>query len=1024
MNLYIEQYRAALRRVIDFGGSLNESSIRGCFINLVNWFAQKRNLQLVQELEYKTATGTVRPDGTLKDRFRFPCGYYEAKDPKDDLDKEIEEKQRKGYPFSNIIFENSQTAVLFQNNIKVLRIDMQNDADLEKILNRYLDFEPEEIVNFKNALAKFAEELPQLIEWCKDEITEAKNSNAVFIKKMNIFLAQCRKEVNADFSYEDVREILIQHILTDKLFSAVLSEGDFMKENNIARHINEITETFFTLEKRKQFEDKNRHFYAELSRTAAQIQNYRDKEGFLKTLYAEFYKAYNPKAADRLGVVYTPEEIVSFMIRSSDVLLDKHFNTGLAEEGVTIIDPACGTGTFITGIIDYITDLKKLRYKYQHEIFANEVGILPYYVANLNIEYTYWQKMRNNAALGVGYEVFSNIAYTDTLDNCFSVVDAHGQPVLEIMTAENSERIKKQNAAEISVVIGNPPYNANQKNYNEQNANRPYPKIDKRVRETFSAQSTAHKKNEDMYLRFYRWAMDRLDPKTGGLIAFITNRSFIDMINTDGFRASMESEFDFLYILDLEGDMQKGKGAAGNGNVFGITVGVAIMFAVKLPKDSKTTLHIQYYELEDAIPAKEKLSWLAQIDFSKIPFERVYPDAKHNWLHISKTGFDALLPVWETHKVKHGNIEKTALTADSLFHKCLPGIKTHRDDWVYDFSRDALEKKVKYFIAAYNKSVKNGEKDFSIKWSEELANYCEQKNKHLQYNENYIVNVLYRPFIKKYYYADPVLSDRLTQNHLDCITIKDNIYISFCGVGHNTHFCAIATKYISEIQTTEKSQCLPQYFLDQNGKQAYNIRDSSLTAFSARYKNDAITKEAIFHYLYAVFHYPSYRETYQHDLRRSRPRVPFYDDFFRFANAGKQLMELHINFENAEEYPLAINSAESFSLSGAQDRARLPKLETVKRQFKFDKKNLCIVLDDIIIPIPAETLEYKFYVRSAVEWIVDQYKKMSQDETAARLSAYDYADYKAEIISLAGKIVTVSLETQKILRELEKKASG
>jgi predicted helicase len=299
----------------------------------------------------------------------------------------------------------------------------------------------------------------------------------------------------------------------------------------------------------------------------------------------------------------------------------------------------------------------------------------------------------------MGYEVFPNIAYTDTLDNCHYAIDAHRQAELgKIMTAENSERIQQQNNTAISVVIGNPPYNANQKNYNNQNANKTYPKIDKRVKETFSAQSKAQKTQyEDMYLRFYRWAMDRLDPKTGGLIAFITNRSFIDAINTDGFRAAMEKEFDFLYVIDLQGDVRKNQAGAGKSNVFGIMTGVAVLFAVKLPetRGKDNTIVIQYNDMTDAIPAKEKLDYLSQAQFSDIPFERVSPDAQHNWLNTSKTDFVAFLPLWETHKVKtlkgKIKIEKTVLKDASLFYRCFPGVKTDRDDWVYDFSRAALE---------------------------------------------------------------------------------------------------------------------------------------------------------------------------------------------------------------------------------------------------------------------------------------------------------------------------------------------
>ncbi|MDR0567914.1 MAG: hypothetical protein LBG87_01735, partial [Spirochaetaceae bacterium] len=255
------------------------------------------------------------------------------------------------------------------------------------------------------------------------------------------------------------------------------------------------------------------------------------------------------------------------------------------------------------------------------------------------------------------------------------------------------------------------------------------------------------------------------------------------------------------------------------------------------------------------------------------------------------------------------------------------------------------------------------------------------------------------------------------QTHLNCIKIENNIYLSFTGVGHNHGFFALASKYIPDVGMMGAGQFLPLYILDETGKRACNVRDSAVSAFRARYKNGAITKEDIFHYIYGVFHYPAYRETYRHDLRRSRPRVPFYEDFFRFANAGKRLMELHVNFETAEEYPLEVSGlAEDFALSPDSERR---KVLPVKRQFKFDKTGLRILLDELTVSgIPAEALEYRLGIRSAIEWLADQYKIRPQDEVTAQLSGYDYADYKTAILSLAGKIVTVSLETRKVIAGL------
>ncbi|MDC3351950.1 N-6 DNA methylase [Crocinitomicaceae bacterium] len=580
MSIYINKYRNSLNNIIEFGGSLNETTIRRSFIDLVNDFARDKNLLLIEELGIQLEKGkNIYPDGTLRDRFRLSIGHYEAKDPDDDIEEEIEKKKKKEYPFFNTIIENSVKAVLFQNNKRAMTIKMSDDKALLKMLKTFVNFERKEIKEFHIAIDAFKSEIPKLSQWCKEEIEDARKSNNTFNEGVFELRSQLRKEVNPDFLVEDIHEVIVQHILTNKLFKAVFSEVEFHRENNIAAQIEDVVKTFFTREKKKEFDDKNKHIYATLERTAVCIQDHHEKQDFLKTLYEEFYKSYNPKEADKLGVVYTPDRIVNFMIKATDHLLYEHFNTGLAEKDVKILDPATGTGTFIADIIDYLPP-QKLKHKYKMEMFANEVGILPYYVATLNIEYTYWQKMKE-------YVEFPNICFMDTLDNAEykSNIGTRGKKkgqynMLDVLSEENSKRMAEQNNSKISVVIGNPPYNANQKNFNDQNANRNYPKIDDRIRDTFKKHSKATKnKLEDMYARFYRWAMDRIDDKEGGIISFITNRSFIDKTGYDGFRKVVSKEFDYIYIIDTKSDVRDNNKLSGTKhNVFGIQTGVALMF--------------------------------------------------------------------------------------------------------------------------------------------------------------------------------------------------------------------------------------------------------------------------------------------------------------------------------------------------------------------------------------------------------------------------------------------------------------
>jgi predicted helicase len=627
-------------------------------------------------------------------------------------------------------------------------------------------------------------------------------------------------------------------------------------------------------------------------------------------------------------------------------------------------------------------------------LFANEVGILPYYVSNINIEYIYWQKMNE-------YIEFPNICYTDTLDNAYFKLDPFGQAeLIDLVSEENAKRIKEQNESKISVVIGNPPYNANQKNYNNQNANRTYPKIDKRIRETFSAESSAQKKKyEDIYFRFYRWAMDRIDNKNGGIIAFVTNRSFVDAINTDGFRSVISKEFDYLYILDTQSDVRKNPHISGTkNNIFGIQTGVAIMFAVKTSKingGGGGNIIISYCTMQDEDTREEKLAFLKANNLDSIPWERLYPDNQNNWLNISTSDYASLVPLAAKNKDEAG-----------IFYECFPGVSTNRTDWLFDFSEQTLKKKVKYFIKKYNESIDNNKIDTSIKWSESLKNNFNRKNKD-KFIDNRIAFFMFRPFVKKYYYSSGILSDRLTSNHLDCLSIENNTYITFSGKGHNHVFSLLASKYIPELHSIENGQCIPMYIHNKLKKKTSNVTSWALKEFITHYQDDSITKEDIFHYVYAVLNNRNYILKYADDLRRNTPRIPYYHNFHTWVKWGKLLMSLHINYEKAKEYPL---------------KTSVVKSDTEYKQLKYDKISGQIIIDDTTLTgIPSAVIDYKLSQRSPIEWIIDQYKqKKIEDPTVAEnFNTYTHSQYKDEIISLIKKVITVSLETIKILDSMK-----
>ena len=428
--------------------------------------------------------------------------------------------------------------------------------------------------------------------------------------------------------------MLLQHILTKDIFLRVFDEVQFHRENNIARQLDALELTFFTGSVRREAIDRLRTYYGAIGRAADEIADYPEKQRFLKAIYEDFYREYNPAAADRLGVVYTPNEVVDFIIRGADHLLQKHFGKTLADDNVQILDPATGTGTFVASLIDYLP-AGRLEHKYLNEIRANEVEILPYYIANLNVEYSYKERTGQ-------YLEFPNLCFVDTLDNMdWQEVGASGDSVqrqaplnLGALSEENWIRVQEQNEQPISVIVGNPPYNANQQNENDNNKNREYPDVDRRISETYIAASTAQKtKQYDMYKRFIRWASDRLDDD--GIIAFITNRSYIDSRQDDGFRKVVLDEFSDLYIVDLGGDVRK-NGRVGN--IFGIMTGVAIGFLVRRAKSPRPG-QIHYYGLTDEQSGEDKLAELRRTNLGDILFEDITPDAKNNWLEQSQWRF-------------------------------------------------------------------------------------------------------------------------------------------------------------------------------------------------------------------------------------------------------------------------------------------------------------------------------------------------------------------------------------------------
>ena len=1125
---------ASLRRV----GMSNEGAIRPPFDALVQQFAQQKRYIYAQEVTLKNQHGkNIRPDGVLMNDLRIHKGYTESKDSDDTLDAEIHKKlHRDGYPSDNILFQDGATAVLIQRGEEAMRVNMTEADRLEAILRAFVDFKPPYVVEFERALEGFKQDIPTIVNTLRTMIEEQNQTNDRYQRARDAFWAMCQQEINPEITLADIREMIIQHVLTEDLFKSVFNEADFHRENNVARELEALVNTFMTRELRQNQLSELNHYYDTLNAQAAAVADHHEKQKFLKVVYENFYKVYNPKGADRLGVVYTPNEIVDFMIRSTDHLLEKHFGRHLHDQNVHILDPATGTGTFITDIIEYIPT-QYLEHKYRHEIHANEVAILPYYVANLNIEFTYKQRMGR-------YAEFPNICFVDTLDNTGALRYVGKQAGLFGMSTENAERIERQNQHPISVIIGNPPYNANQASFNDFNKNREYWEdykkkkggVDGRIKDTFVKESTAQKtKVYDMYARFYRWAMDRIDQN--GVIAFITNRSFIDSRTFDGFRKCVQDQFDYAYVIDTHSDVRANPKIAGTThNVFGIQTGVAMMFLVRKEVRNEAGCQIYYNgEMVDEWRKEEKLAWVNEQKFSEIAFERIAPSKKNNWINLTDNDWEELLSITDK-RVKIGKSKNAIFKLYSL------GVATNKDEWVYDFNRATLIEKVNFYSEEYNHALANYKTDDNysfqnpnIKHTSELVAHI-KANHSFQFEESLIRVSAFRPFVEKFNYLDRIITHRLyQQDSIFSIGAKDNNKV-ICVNTRGKDFNVLAVDKLPDLHFNGDSQCLPLYRYDSDGNSHDNITDwglqqfrehyarqetksngalppdsqatlevirqdsqtlpvlqkhgeqlssllSALTDYSAeslapvretmtsfqqtlvQRERDAverkalyqrlrsslsdlqtqleqlapasrqaqdITKEDIFHYTYGVLHDPAYRQKYALNLKRDFPRLPFYADFWQWADWGKALMELHLHYETAEPYGLrredrhvGVKGSEQNQLFEEQEPlAATPSKLKVKLRAKKDEGVIELDEQTALHDVPAEAWEYRLGNRSALEWVLDQYKeKKPRDKTIAeRFNTYRFADYKESVIDLLQRVCTVSVATMKIIREMEARA--
>ena len=1009
----IRDYYATLQQY-DRHAVPHEGAVSNPFAFLLDTCAKQVNTTLIPQYGMRTSNGNrIVIDGAILDEFGLPFAYWEAKDIDDNLPKAVAEKQAAGYPLDNTCFQTPQRIILYQNGQTALDVDITEPAQLIAALQYLFAYVPPALDNWQTAVADFREHVPALASELKALIDQRHETDPAFKKAFADFYDTCRTAINPELSQGAVEEMLIQHILTERIFRTVFERSDFTRRNIIAREIENVSDALMRhAVSRDAFLAPLDRFYVAIEQAATLCKDFTQKQHFLNTFYEKFFQGFSEDVADTHGIVYTPQPIVDFMVKSVERILKTEFNRSLSDTGVHIIDPFVGTGNFIVRLMQDIQG-RALEEKYRHELHCNEVMLLPYYIASLNIEQEYFQRT------GM-YLPFEGIALAAT----FELLE---QEQSELFTCENTERVKRQKAADMFVVIGNPPYNVGQINENDNNKNRKYETMDALLKETYSQDSKATNKNalSDPYVKAILWASKRIGKE--GVVAFVTNNGFLEGIAFDGMRKHLAQNFTKIYHIDLKGNARTSgeRRRKEGGNVFDdqIRVGVGISLFIKRAEATSEPAEVWIHAVDDYLKAREKQKLLVDFsNYTNVPMKQATIDAKHTWLTEGlHAEFDTFIPMG----TKEAKAKKGAAT-DVIFKTYSWGIVTARDAWTYNFNRNALIRNMTGMIENYNAEVARWAQrtdrdanvndfvvsnDKKIKWSSALKQKL-QSGKIAEFSESKVRYSIYRPFTKSHLFFDRAMNQSVhvfpsifptpateTENQVICLT----------ALGSKKSFHCLMTQQLADVHLTGDSQCFPFYTYNEDGtNRQENITDWGLAEFRTYYNDDTITKWDIFHYTYGLLHHTAYREKYEMNLKRDLPHIPFTEDFWGFANAGTALADLHINYESAPKY----DGLQDIETPGMKVDWRVEKMKLSKDKTQL-RYNDFLTLDGI----PAEVYDYKLGNRSALEWVIDQYR-VKVDRRSGIVSDPNRETEPQYIADLVGRVIAVSLRTVEIVNDL------
>ena len=887
-------------------------------------------------------------------------------------------------------------------------------------------------VGDKRYWEQWAKSVAEIATRQTERIAKLITENPKYQKAFDSFLKGLHKNINPSISQNEAIEMLSQHIITKPVFDALFENYSFVANNPISQSMQKMLDLLEeqSLEKDAETLDK---FYQSVKTRASGIDNSKAKQRIIIELYDKFFKTAFPKLVEKLGIVYSPVEVVDFIIYSVADILKKEFGRDISDENIHLLDPFTGTGTFITRLLQSgLINSRDLARKYTSEIHCNEIVLLAYYIAAVNIENAYHDLLPD----ATSYQTFEGICLTDT----FQLGESKdGEKLFSEMFPQNSKRVQRQQKAPLRIIFGNPPYSIGQKSANDNAQNQSYPTLDKRIAATYAKQSNAssNKSLYDAYIKAFRWSTDRLD-KTGGIIAFVSNGAWLDGNSTDGFRKSIEKEFTAIYVFNLRGN-QRTSGELSRkegGKIFGSgsRTPIAITLLVKNPdvKTEKATIH--YHDIGEYLTREEKLKMVSgfkSFTNEQLQLKVLQPNIQGDWINERNDSFDNYIPLAPE--------KKYLSSSQSFFLTNSLGTTSKRDSWVYNFSREKLKQNVLSTIEHYNEEsslIREGKKSspsfnsLKANWAGDWISKLKSKPKLQENNSEYRV-ANYRPFLKYNTYFDIDLN--ASRYHLPKIfpTSNSQNIIICISPSSNDGLALLISNSIVDIHFNGDTQCFPLNYYEENNvmqkgmfdedNQNDFIRRDAISDFilerAKKIYGKNVTKEDIFYYVYGFLHSKEYRETFANDLKKMLPRLPLLEevkDFWAFSKAGRKLGELHLNYETVAPYADA-------KVTGADG-----KFYTVEKiRFpKKDQKDTIIYNSKITISnIPAKAYEYMVNGKSAIEWVMERYQITTHKESGIKNDPNDWAEEVGNpryILDLLLSVINVSVQTVEIVEGLPK----